>query len=300
MTVTTASPVAPQAAAGLKTPSKMGKMVEVATRIPRVVLAILVDIGLLPAALLLLVSAALGHNPNPKDKDVKMGKVPILLLHGSGFNQSEWLVGRRFLNRKEYGSVFSINYDGLASNDPGKGIEDYALGPVSAEVRRIKKLTGCDKVIVIGHSLGGLVAGYYAEHGAERDGVTVEHVITIASPWQGTPAVDMFWKLGGWFSQDHETKRHQQMSVVGGTKADPQFRQRLVAKARESEVRGVRRYYNIWSTTDYAVPSACGCLTLDIRRQRSFSYLGHYGIIAAPCVWRQARSWLDIIYDCKK
>lgn len=144
--------------------------------------------------------------------------------------------------------------------------------------------------------MGGMIAGYYAEHFAEADGVNVEHVISIATPWQGSPSIDSFWKLGGCFSKKNETKRHRQMSVSGGTDTDPTFRQSLVAKALRSERKGLRKYYNIWSTTDYAVPGAHGNLTEDPRRQRSFSYLGHYALVAWPSTWLQIRSWLNDIY----
>lgn len=280
--------------------TKFEKMVEIATKIPRIILTILLDVLLLPGALVLLLAACCKPNFNPKAEEVKYGKIPILLLHGSGFNQSEWVVGRQFLKKEQYGSVFSLNYDGLVSNDPNKGIEDYARDKISAEVKRIKVLTGSDKVILMGHSMGGMIAGYYAEHFAEADEVNIEHVISIATPWQGTPMVDSFWKLGGRFSKEKETKRHQQMSISGGTHAYPNFRQTLVAKALESERRGVRKYYNIWSTTDYAVPGSQGNLTEDPRRQRSFSYLGHYALVAWPSVWLQTRSWLNEIYASEK
>ncbi len=221
-------------------------------------------------------------------------------MHGSGFNESEWVVGREFLKKEQYGSVFSLNYDGLVSNDPNKGIEDYAKDKISAEVKRIKAITGSDRVILIGHSMGGMIAGYYDEHFAEADEVNIENVISIATPWQGTPMVDCFWKLGGPFSKEKETKRHQQMSVCGGTSTDPNFRQKLVTKALDSERRGVRKYYNIWSTTDYAVPGTHGSLTEDPRRQRSFSYLGHYALVVWPSVWLQTRSWLNEIYASER
>ncbi len=276
--------------------TKFEKMVEMATKIPRIIFTILADILLLPGALVLLLVACCKPDFNPKPDEVKHGKTPILLLHGSGFNQSEWVVGRQFLKKEQYGSVFSLNYDGLVSNDPHKGIEDYARDKISAEVKRIKALTGSDRVILMGHSMGGMIAGYYAEHFAEADKVNIEHVISIATPWQGTPMVDCFWQLGGRFSKEKETKRHQQMSVSGGTYADPNFRQNLVAKALDSERKGVRKYYNIWSTTDYAVPGAQGNLTEDPRRQRSFSYLGHYALVAWPSVWLKTCSWLNEIY----
>lgn len=270
------------------------KMLEIATKIPRVALTLAIDCMLLPGALVLLLVACSKADLNPNKDTVKVKKIPILLLHGSGFNETEWVVGRQFLKKDEYGSVFSMNYDGLVSNDSSKGIEDYARDKVSKEVKRIKELTGSDEIIIVGHSMGGLIAGYYAEFLAEPN--EVKHVISIASPWQGSPTIDSFWKLGGPCSKEKETKRHQQMSVSGGTKDDPLFRQTLVNKALQSERNGKRKYYNIWSSTDYAVPGRHGNLTEDPRRQRSFSYLGHYALVASPQVWIQARLWLDEIY----
>ncbi len=276
--------------------TKFEKMMEIATKIPRIIFTILIDALLLPGALILLIIACSKFNFNPKPEDIKHGKIPILLLHGSGFNETEWIVGRQFLKKEQYGSVFSLNYDGLVSNDPGRGIEDYARDKIRAEVKKIKETTGSAKVILVGHSMGGMIAGYYAEHFSEADQVTIEHVISIATPWQGSPTVDCLWKLGGCFSKENETKRHQQMSVSGGTNTEPNFRQPLVAKALTSERKGVRKYYNIWSTTDYAVPGTHGCLTEDPRRQRSFNYLGHYALVAWPSVWVQTCSWLNEIY----
>lgn len=281
--------------------NKWDKLVEIASVIPRVFATFLVDIGLLPGAGALIgtgaVYKALGKNFNPKDADVKKDKMGIVGVHGSSFNQTEWVLGRFFTDKKEYGSFFSFDLDGLVSNDPKMGIEDYARGKFRSEILRIKGKFGIDRFVFLGHSMGGLVAAYYAEHYAKQDGVTVEHVISIATPWQGTPSIDAFWKLGGCVAKSKETKRHRQMSLSGGTDENPTFRKDLVAQARESERKGIRKYYNIWSTTDYAVPLSSGKLTLAPGRQREFTYLGHYGLVAAPMVWKQAVAWLDQIYN---
>lgn len=280
--------------------TKFQKMMSTITKIPRIIMTILSEIIAAPCVFILLLLACAKTNFNPKPHQVKKNQIPILLLHGSGFNESEWIFGRQFLRKKEYGSVFSLNLDGKISNDPNKGIEDYAQEKVRDEVKRIRDLTGCDKVILMGHSMGGMIAGYYAEHFSKDDGIKAEHVISLASPWHGAPLVDRSWKIGGIFAKRHETKRHQQMSVSGGTASDPTFRRRLVAKALDSERKGLRKYYSLWSTTDYAVPKAHGDLTEDPRRQRSFNFLGHYSIAAWPGVWLQTRAWLDEIYAAEK
>jgi len=110
-------------------------------------------------------------------------------------------------------------------------------------------------------------------------------VISISSPWRrGTPIID-YLKVGP-FTQ----KRFSQ------TSSKNRFRQDLVSQALDSERAGRRNYYCIANTTDPAVPELTGILTEDPRRQRVFSYMGHYGVIASPSVWNQVRSWLDEIY----
>jgi pimeloyl-ACP methyl ester carboxylesterase len=272
------------------------KMLAAATLIPRLFITVLLDLLLLPGALVLLIMACAKLKFNPQGDAIKQKKAPILLLHGSGFNDMEWVIGRQFLKKKEYGSVYSLNYDGLVSNDPQKGIDDYAQEKIRPMIQRILEETQSDQVILVGHSMGGMIAGYYAENYAQEDRVHVEHVLSIASPWHGTPTIDNSWKLGGSCSREKETVRHQQMSLTGGTDEDPGFRQRLVAQALRSERSGIRKYYNICSTTDYAVPRRQGILTENPSRQRVFNFLGHYALVAWPSVWFQMRTWLNQIY----
>jgi len=140
------------------------------------------DISLLiPAGLLLLEAGYKKYVLTDYDPlIIKRGKIPILLLHGKSYNQSQWIVGRYKLNQNNIGSVFSMDYDGLCTNSKYKTIEDYAL-LVRNKILEIKKKTGMNEIIIIGHSLGGLVASSFAENLA-KDCIIVKHVITIATP----------------------------------------------------------------------------------------------------------------------
>ncbi len=242
--------------------------------------AIAGDVALLPGAGLLCVAAMLkSTSVNPT--------TPILLLHGSGFNDMEWYIGKHFLGQK-YGPVFSLNYDGIVSNDPMKGIDDYAKGKVRDYILQITSHLRDRKVHLIGHSMGGLIAGYYAEYCADADGVQVDKVITVATPWQGTPTLNIdnsiFNAIVG-----PEQKRCQQMSQKDDAN---QTRRRLLELARQSEEVGRRQYYNIWSQRDYAVPFQSGQLTRDPSRCYEYRMLGHYMIIIWPQTWWQIQKWL--------
>jgi pimeloyl-ACP methyl ester carboxylesterase len=265
------------------------------TRIIRIALSILFDLILVPLAIILTLIAACNIDFNPSN--VKKDKIPILLVHGSGTNDATtWLIGRQYLKKKEFGSVFSMNLDKANSMDDHKGIDYFAKEKIRPEVKRILKLTGQNEIILIGHSMGGMVSGFYAEHLAQEDGVKVNHVISIGSPWQGAYAIDKFLSMGGYFRRSKDTERHHQMSVAGETKRTPNFRRRLVAKALESERAGKRKYYNIWSTVDPAVGRHQGGLTEDPRRQKLFKSVGHYGIVLIPPTWYQVQAWLKDAY----
>jgi pimeloyl-ACP methyl ester carboxylesterase len=277
--------------------AKFDHFVTTITRIFRIAIAIFSDLILVPVKYILISIATRKVNFNPSAKKIKNGKIPIVLIHGSGFNDTLWIVGRQYLRKKKYGSVFSFNLDKITDWDPKKGIDDYAKERVSVEMKRIKELTGQNEVILIGHSMGGMVAGYYAENCAEQDGIKVKHVISIASPWKGSPTIDKFMEMGGGFAKSTNTHRHHQMSLAHPPDNDPKFRKKLVAKALSSERRGVRNYYNIWSTTDMAVPRHQGSLSEDPRRQRIFNMVGHYYVAIAPSTWFQVQSWLNKIYQ---
>ncbi|MBS0625664.1 MAG: alpha/beta fold hydrolase [Verrucomicrobia bacterium] len=258
------------------------KMLHTAYLIPCAIVSILIDILLLPAAGILLL--AMLAKPKFDPESPKQNGVPILLLHGSGFNESEWAFGRMFLKNDNYGSVFSLNYDKMASNDPTKGIDDYAAEKVREKIQEIKRLTNQDELIIIGHSMGGLIAGDYADKFSKEDGVKVKHIISLASPWQGSPVVDRF--LAG----PNDPKRYKHMST------DNPYRKELVENTLRAERNGDLKLYNIGSETDFLVPGFSSFITEDPRRQKMFEYLGHYGIIVSIQAWLQVRTWLDSIY----
>lgn len=265
--------------------TKFEKMVEVVTKIPRAVLATLIDVTLLAPAAILVLVAMCGVKFDPSH--IKKNQIPILLIHGNGFNETEWLLGRQYLKKEQYGSVFSLNYDGLVTNDSKMGIDDYAKGKIRDKIEEIKRLTGHNEVILIGHSMGGMIASQYAEKHASRDGTIVNHVMSIATPWKGSPLLNVCPKF-------IKTKRYKQMSPSNS------WRRKLVDRALTSERIGRRKYYHINSSMDFMAPSPYSALSEDPRRQYTHSYLGHYGIIGSPQTWGQVCKWLDHAYTTNR
>jgi pimeloyl-ACP methyl ester carboxylesterase len=101
---------------------------------------------------------------------------PILLVHGFGANKSNWLYLRRYLEQAGFGRVHALNYNALGADIP-------TLAEQCAErAAELRDQCGAERVHLIGHSLGGLIARYAVQvTGLQRAGVC----ITIASPHGG-------------------------------------------------------------------------------------------------------------------
>ena len=246
--------------------------------------SVLIDVCLLPVAFLLILFKLCGCtfdfiNPPPKKG---LASFSILFIHGSGFNENEWIVGRWFLRDFR---LFTLSYDGLLKAKHQKGIEDFANGDIRSKCKEIQRLTNCDTIVLIGHSMGGLIAGYYAEFIAAQDCIQIPQVISIATPWQGAPIIDTLWS---YFPRFRRSKRYVQMSVQ-----NKEFRSTLLSRVRESEMKGIRKYYNVGSKMDLFIQD-CRC-TIEENRVLEMDFGGHYLIIVLPWVWRQIHSWLKYL-----
>jgi hypothetical protein len=110
--------------------------------------------------------------------DVEAAGTPILLVHGMIDNRSIFTLLRRGLRRRGFGRVISINYSPLTAD------VRVAAAWLAEEVESLVAETGYERVHVIGHSLGGLIARYYITRlgGDER----VHTLVTLGTPHGGT------------------------------------------------------------------------------------------------------------------
>jgi len=103
---------------------------------------------------------------------------PILLVHGFGHNRSGWFVLEQRLRRAGFTSVHAFNYDPFRHDVP-------ELAEMLADrVELLCGVSGCERVHVVGHSLGGILLRWYVQElGGDR---RVATAITVASPHRGT------------------------------------------------------------------------------------------------------------------
>ncbi len=115
--------------------------------------------------------------------DVVAAGTPIVLVHGLVDNRAIFTVLRRSLRRRGFGRVMSLNYSPLTQDARAVAAR---LGEL---IERTCEETGYERVHVIGHSLGGLVARYYVQRlgGDAR----VHTLVTLGSPHAGTWAANL-------------------------------------------------------------------------------------------------------------
>jgi triacylglycerol lipase len=104
--------------------------------------------------------------------------IPVVLVHGFVDNRSVFTVMRRALRRRGFAQVCTWNYSPLQPD------VESAAAALGQHIERICRETGHERVHVVGHSLGGLVARYLVQRlGGDK---RIESLVTLGTPHQGT------------------------------------------------------------------------------------------------------------------
>ena len=117
-------------------------------------------------------------------RDVEAAGTPILLVHGMVDNRSVFALLQRGLRRRGFGRVHTLNYSLLTNDVPAAAVR------LAGEVERVVAETGYERLHVVGHSLGGLIARYYVQRlgGDER----VHTLVTLGTPHAGTKTAKLW------------------------------------------------------------------------------------------------------------
>jgi triacylglycerol lipase len=101
---------------------------------------------------------------------------PVLLVHGYSCSRAAWWWLRRRLEAAGW-RVATI------SLEPIYGSIDDFVEPLARRIAAVLAETGAERLLLVGHSMGGLVArAYLQRHGAAR----VERLVTLGTPHQGS------------------------------------------------------------------------------------------------------------------
>jgi triacylglycerol lipase len=112
--------------------------------------------------------------------DAAAAATPVLLVHGMIDNRSIFTVLRRSLRRCGFGQVRTVNYSVFTSDVRA------AAAALGRAVEEVCERTGYDRVHVVAHSLGGVVARHYVQR--QGGDSRVHTLVTLGAPHGGTSA----------------------------------------------------------------------------------------------------------------
>ena len=138
---------------------------------------VLTEIGVCLMIMLLLRPFARVFMARRRPFIIRAGQRPVILVHGYAANSGIWAPMMQYLIRRGVTNLFTIDLEPRFGD-----IDDYAR-QLAARVTRICNTTRADKVVLVAHSMGGLVARAYIEQfgGAQR----VAKLICIGTPHHG-------------------------------------------------------------------------------------------------------------------
>jgi pimeloyl-ACP methyl ester carboxylesterase len=185
---------------------------------------------------------------------------PMLLIHGSGSNEAQWLLTRFYL-RKHF-NLYSVQLNSLPA-DKHYSIADYTSHVLFKINKIINDYDDNIKITLVGHSMGGLVASYYAEWNPKY----ISQIVTIGTPWKGAPALNYI---------NMKTQRHKEMTP------DSDLLNCLYRRLENSN----NKYICLGSIYDFQVPYDYSYP--DTKNIISVKYsLGHTSAVAFPFIWKK-------------
>jgi triacylglycerol lipase len=196
------------------------------------------------------------HRPLPIDMDCEVRGTPIVMVHGYFHNRSGFFVMRRALRRVGFAHLYDLNLSAIR-----RDVASMA-DRLAERVDEVLAATGADRVHLIGHSLGGIVARYYVQllGGADR----VDTVVTLGTPHRGTYAAYAF-----------------PSRVAGQLRPGSRLLRRLNRSTQSSSVRWVAFSSNLDAFT---IPASSGRLEVPGLDAENVEIrdLGHMSLLVSP------------------
>jgi len=107
---------------------------------------------------------------------------PVILIHGLYHNASAWIRFRGALRREGYDRIYAFNYNSFRPD-----FQEIS-GRLEEWITEISRAFPGESVILVGHSMGGLLAKAYAARDDASKGPSVKAVVTLGTPFGGSKA----------------------------------------------------------------------------------------------------------------
>lgn len=232
---------------------------------------------------------------------------PIVLVHGSSGNQSEWMDALPFLTATFKGHpVYGFSLDLPYNPKTGRQViekwwqnnsiwmkwwlarqHDWTIEQYAMELgKRIHDAKLKTPVILMGHSMNGLICAQYELTNPQN----VHCVIAFGSPFRGSPLLN--YRLVKWCGNN--SKRHGQMTPRSDFLASlhPLVQAVGVDRTEHSTIDDrMRRYLTVGSPHDWQVPNYFSMI--HTVQHITIQGWGHFSIVKSPDVWRQVYAWFQ-------
>jgi len=119
----------------------------------------------------------------PGPKTGSASSPPVILIHGLYHNPSAWVRYRGWLRRAGYDRVYAFHYNSRRADFH----EIY--GQLDEWIMEISRAFPGEAIVMVGHSLGGLLAKAYAGRKDASRGPAVKMILTLGTPFGGSKAV---------------------------------------------------------------------------------------------------------------
>ena len=117
------------------------------------------------------------------------GETPIILVHGYLNTNTGWVDFRKALQKENLGPVYAPILHSSAQD-----IRKSAL-QIAEVIEQVREENGGKPVVLIGHSMGGIICAYCTQHIAPSG--SIKSVVTLATPLRGTKTATIsFGKAG--------------------------------------------------------------------------------------------------------
>ncbi|MCW8860251.1 MAG: lipase family protein [Deltaproteobacteria bacterium] len=114
---------------------------------------------------------------NKKNQDLQRGVTPVLLLHGLFDNQASWFWFKRQLKQQGIRNIVTLNLSSWHN-------EEVLTELLSKRVDELRHRLGVNRVHLVGHSMGGIIARNYVQLRGGED--KVEQLVCLGAPHYGS------------------------------------------------------------------------------------------------------------------
>ena len=270
-------------------------------------LFLLTELAMAPGALVLMIFAGKYDRKGGSWGQIVSDEAPVvLLLHGHGANDGQWVRGLVSLSLHHWAkeiSVITVNYE----------LEDqFYMRPANhqgveilAEIvcRRLKVKFGKAyktmskprKLILLGHSLGGLVASYISQNKEMRNGLEIEcglkckAVYSVSTPFLGSALLTYVRK-----NYPKLARANRLFSKVGDQMEVGSVFLETLLKACARNSSGITYRYAA-GECDYLVRPKSALPFKEVLKERQLFFCGegHYTVAISDSVWKRMITWIS-------